>query len=459
MLVAHALAPVVPEAVLAELRARIKDEVEVTVALARSGRTWRGLCPFHHERTPSFHVYLGRSPGYHCFGCGAHGDIFDWLARTRGLDFPAAVDYLDPSVRGQPGMRRPREPAPVPAPAPAGDAAGAPEGWTDPACVDVLTLAAGHYHAQLLAHQPALDYLLGRGLDLPTITRRRLGYAPVASAPYQQLTFVLRHHRLDHGLARRVGLLRPDGTEVLAGRIVFPERRANGVIWASGRAFRDPATGVIELAGKPKYLGLPLPPYHRKPLLGWPAVAGQLAIGVVEGQVDQLILADMLGLPAVGLGGAGIGPEIIRRFAPFRRIYLVLDRDRAGRRARAAFVAAHGARVTLVSIPRDAGRLRRYFASAHQMATELGQAGAVAPASARRLETLAGRLAALVAGLDRLPAAVRQRPLGDAAALIEHLPDGAACFLALAEIARHLRGHHARRPLAAPGPIPGIRPG
>lgn len=456
MLVTHSPAPVVPEAVLADLRARIKDEVGATVALARSGRTWRGLCPFHRERTPSFHVYLGRAPGYHCFGCGAHGDVFDWLARTRGLDFLAAVDYLAPGIRGEPSGRRPREPAPVPTAAPASEGVDAPEGWTDPACVDVLTLAAGHYHAQLLAHQPALDYLLRRGLDLPIITRRRLGYAPVAPTPYQRLAFALRHHRLDPGLARRVGLLRPDGTEVLAGRIVFPERRPNGVIWASGRAFRDPATGAIELTGQPKYLGLPLPPGHRKPLLGWPAVQGQPVIGVVEGQVDQLILADVLGLPTVGLGGAGVGPEVIRRFAPCRRIYLILDRDRAGRRARATF-AALGARVTPVLIPCDAGRLRRYFASAHRRATALVQAGAVAPASARRLETLAGRLATLVAGLDRLSAVVRERPLGDAAALIEHVPDGAACLLALAEIALYLRCIGARQSLA--GPLPGIQPG
>ena len=181
----------------------------------------------------------------------------------------------------------------------------------------MLTLAAGHYHAQLLAHRPALDYLLRRGLDAATIARRRLGYAPVAPAPYDALAFALRHHRLDAGLARRVGLLGPDGRERFAGRLIFPERRADGVVWLSGRAFRDPATGAIDLAGRPKYLGLPLPPGHRKPLLGWSAARGQAVIGVVEGPVDQLILADVLGLPAVGLGGAGVGPAVIARFAAF----------------------------------------------------------------------------------------------------------------------------------------------
>ena len=72
-------------------------------------------------------------------------------------------------------------------------------------------------------------------------------------------------------------------------------------------------------------------------------------IGVVEGPVDQVLLADVLGLPAVGLGGAGVGPAVIARFAAFGRVYLLVDRDRAGRRARAAFVAALGTRVNVAA--------------------------------------------------------------------------------------------------------------
>jgi DNA primase len=106
----QALPPAIPADVLTDLRARIKDEVAATVTLTRSGQTWRGHCPFHRERTPSFHVYLGRAPGFHCFGCGAHGDVFDWLARTRGLDFLAAVAYLAPTSRSGPAPHRPRRP-------------------------------------------------------------------------------------------------------------------------------------------------------------------------------------------------------------------------------------------------------------------------------------------------------------------------------------------------------------
>ena len=101
----------IPDHVLAELRARLRDEVAAIVRLTRSGRTWKGLCPFHRERTPSFHVYPGARPAFHCYGCGAHGDVFTWLARTRGLDFAAALAYLDPTgARDGPAAHRPRAP-------------------------------------------------------------------------------------------------------------------------------------------------------------------------------------------------------------------------------------------------------------------------------------------------------------------------------------------------------------
>jgi DNA primase len=61
------------------------------VDLKRSGRHAVGLCPFHQDRTPSFQVYEDH---FHCFGCGAHGDVFDWLMVTRRISFPEAVQRL-----------------------------------------------------------------------------------------------------------------------------------------------------------------------------------------------------------------------------------------------------------------------------------------------------------------------------------------------------------------------------
>jgi DNA primase len=70
----------------------IADVIGETLRLKRAGRTLIALCPFHGERTPSFHVY--EDGHYNCFGCGAHGDVFTWLRQARGMSFREAVEYL-----------------------------------------------------------------------------------------------------------------------------------------------------------------------------------------------------------------------------------------------------------------------------------------------------------------------------------------------------------------------------
>ena len=81
-----------------------------TMSLKRSGRQMNGLCPFHGEKTPSFYVYANH---YHCFGCGAHGDCFNWLMETRRMTFPEAVAHLDGAAGRQRVQPVPKSPAPV----------------------------------------------------------------------------------------------------------------------------------------------------------------------------------------------------------------------------------------------------------------------------------------------------------------------------------------------------------
>ncbi len=82
----------IPDHILQTIRERLvlSDLVGATVVLKRAGRGLEGLCPFHTEKTPSFSVN-DRKGFYHCFGCGAHGDVFAWLQHARGLDFREAV--------------------------------------------------------------------------------------------------------------------------------------------------------------------------------------------------------------------------------------------------------------------------------------------------------------------------------------------------------------------------------
>ena len=89
---------------------RLPDIIGRDLPLRREGRCWAACCPLHAERTPSFYVYPDH---FHCFGCGAHGDVFDWLKRTRGTEFPAAVAALGGATP------RPQTPRPPLAPRPA----------------------------------------------------------------------------------------------------------------------------------------------------------------------------------------------------------------------------------------------------------------------------------------------------------------------------------------------------
>ena len=89
------MATKVTEHVIEEIRARV-DIVELIGArmtLKKSGGTFKGCCPFHHEKTPSFHVNPVRQT-YHCFGCGEHGDVFKYLMKQEGLAFMDAVRTL-----------------------------------------------------------------------------------------------------------------------------------------------------------------------------------------------------------------------------------------------------------------------------------------------------------------------------------------------------------------------------
>jgi putative DNA primase/helicase len=77
-----------------------------TLQIERNGKSWTAPCPFHAERTPSFHVFKDH---FHCFGCGAHGDVFDWLEKQRGLSYRDAIEYLG-------GDRQTAIQRPIPAP-------------------------------------------------------------------------------------------------------------------------------------------------------------------------------------------------------------------------------------------------------------------------------------------------------------------------------------------------------
>src|SRR6201996_8386470 len=152
-----------PAQFLEELRARVPMQSLVArrVKLSKSGRNWKGCCPFHDEKSPSFYVY---DDHFHCFGCGEHGDVITFVMQSQGLAFMEAVNQL----AAEAGLE-------VPKPSP--EAAEAERRRLD--LHDVLEATAAAFQRRLFLPEGAraLDYLRGRGLTEDTIRRFGLGWS------------------------------------------------------------------------------------------------------------------------------------------------------------------------------------------------------------------------------------------------------------------------------------------
>ncbi len=309
---------------LDELRARLSLAAVVgrRVRLQRRGRELVGLCPFHAEKTPSFTVSEDKG-FYHCFGCGAHGDVVGFVMNSEGLSFPEAVEKL----AGEAGLPVPRD-----------TPAERRRAERQQSLHAVLEAAAAWYAEQLRAPagRAGLDYLRGRGLDEAIIARFRLGYAPESRTA---LAAALgRAGFAEEALVEAGLLIRPeDGgapRDRFRGRIMFPITDRGGRVVAFG--------GRVVGQGEPKYLNSPETPlFHKGRMLYGLAQARAAAqergeIVVVEGYMDVIALAQA-GLPqAVAPLGTALTEEqigLLWRLAP--EPILCFDGDAAGQRAAA----------------------------------------------------------------------------------------------------------------------------
>ncbi|MCY4639608.1 MAG: CHC2 zinc finger domain-containing protein [Chloroflexi bacterium] len=289
------------------------------IELRRSGKHLGGRCPFHEDRSPSLAVYP-ETESFHCFGCGAGGDVIDFVRRASGLGFREALERLGVG-----------SPSPVPTRSPARP----PESRERALALSLddrltLTAACELYHEALLEAPEALRYLEGRGIPPWLVRRRRLGLAEG-----RRLLPYLKRRRLSLRRAREIGLLRQDGSETLAGRIVIPDLRGGYCGWMVGRAL----SGALA----PKYRGLALP----RPLLGYEP--GRRRLFVTEGPFDWLTLVSW-GLPACALLGTQPGRGAMRVLGRARSVVLVLDADEPGRRAAAELAAALGSRARVLEL-------------------------------------------------------------------------------------------------------------
>ncbi|MDH3234861.1 MAG: DNA primase [Alphaproteobacteria bacterium] len=309
---------------LDEIRARVPlaDVVGKRVKLQRAGREWKGLCPFHNEKSPSFSVVEDKG-FYHCFGCGAHGDVIGFVMRTEGMNFPETVEKL----AGEAGLAMP-----VTSPEER-ERFSARDG-----IMKAVEAACGFYEHQLRLSggREALDYLKGRGLSDDTIARFRLGYAPRGN---DALKSKLIKDGFDEATLLEAALIsRPeDGRasyDFLRHRITFPIADQRGRIIAfGGRALGD---------GQPKYLNSrDSDVFHKGRALYGLALAREAArakeeIVAVEGYMDVIALHQAGLTGAVAPLGTALTEgqiELLWRLTP--EPVLCFDGDAAGRRAAA----------------------------------------------------------------------------------------------------------------------------
>ncbi|MDN6041204.1 MAG: CHC2 zinc finger domain-containing protein, partial [Acetobacter sp.] len=229
---------------LDELRARtpLATIIGRRVKLARSGRNWKGCCPFHGEKTPSFYVY---DDHFHCFGCGVHGDAISFVMQMEGKNFPEAVDELASAA----GMEVPKE-----------TRRSREEVAHVQSLEDVLEQTQKVWSQALYtpAGKAGLAYLTGRGLTRHTIEAFGLGWAAEGRG---SLAAVLEPHGITPHMMAEAGLMRldEDGNpkgELFWGRVTFPIRDRKGrLVSFGGRILGD---------GQPKYLNGPETPLFSK---------------------------------------------------------------------------------------------------------------------------------------------------------------------------------------------------
>jgi len=298
------------------------------VPLKKSGREYRGACPFHQEKDPSFYVNPAKGV-YFCFGCKASGGVFNFIMQMEGLRFNDAVERLADRI----GYQVSRE-------------AASPDDvkrWTARDRLYTLNQTAADYFHYILREteggEKALSYLAGRGLEEGLIETFCLGFAP---AGWENLSAFLvkkgynEKELVAAGVAKERARGETDGRgvyDIFRNRIIFPIMDHRGrVVAFGGRRMEEGAD-----RGEPKYLNSPETPVYRKgrTLYGFyqtrTAIQDAGEAVVVEGYTDLLALWQAGITPVVATLGTAMTEnhfELLDRFCD--RVYLAFDADRAG---------------------------------------------------------------------------------------------------------------------------------
>jgi DNA primase len=319
------LASLIPEEKIQEIRtaADIVQVVGERVALKKTGKNFVGLCPFHAEKTPSFTVSPDKQM-YHCFGCGAGGNVIGFLMKVDGLTFPEAIKTLAQRF----GINLPtRELTPE-----------QKRRFTErERLFEINALAGRFFHHHLVggeAGSMAMAYLVKRGMTRKFIAQYQLGYALDA---WDRLLGFLKRKGFQPQMVAKAGLAVPrksgDGFyDRFRNRVIFPIRDLNGRVLAfGGRVLGDDL---------PKYINGPeTAVYHKSRTLFGMDQARSVCrqegrLFIVEGYFDALALHLNGIVNAVATLGTSLTPEHVRMMRGYLgeggQVVLVYDSDEAG---------------------------------------------------------------------------------------------------------------------------------
>jgi DNA primase len=331
-----------PEGFIDEVR-RTSDIVRLVsdhVGLKKMGNSWKGLCPFHDEKTPSFNV-RSEPPLFHCFGCGEGGDVFKFVMLRERASFPEAVETVArrfgiavPENRYEPG----------------------PDRKERDELLAVTEAAADHFTKNLWSGPgtKAREYLLGRGFKKETLELIRAG---AASDSWSELLEALRRKFPVAAILKAGLVLEKQGGgghyDRFRNRAVFPISNESGKVVAFGARSLDDS--------EPKYLNSPETPVYQKSRtlygLSWAKEASrkQGRLVLVEGYLDVARALEGGSPEAVATCGTALTASharLLRRFA--EKVLVNFDQDEAGQKAARKsldILAGEGLSVHVVTLP------------------------------------------------------------------------------------------------------------
>jgi len=320
----------IPDEKVREVRERapILEVISDYMSLRKSGANYQGLCPFHGEKSPSFNVNPARGI-FHCFGCGAGGNVVTFVMRMEGMNFPTAVKFLAKRV----GVDIPERPL-------TRDEKRKVDEQEQ--LYSINELAAQFYRRVLETDEAGAagrSYLERRGVDQPTAAIYRMGFAP---AGWDNLAKHLSRKGVAPEQAEKLGLLRKreaggkkEGDsyyDTFRNRLLFTISDLHGrAIGFGGRVMDD---------SLPKYINSPESPiYHKSEVLfgldlAKKGMREQGSAIIVEGYFDHLALYRAGHTNVVATCGTALTPphlKLLRRYA--EKVYMLFDGDDAGRKA------------------------------------------------------------------------------------------------------------------------------